>query len=81
MLDGHKYSMAVGIVKLKILGARPVRCFERSGSHVSAEAVRGVEHELTGVEWGSELRWQLKLLYPPSIGLKLLAQGTSVATG
>src|SRR3989442_838312 len=79
VLDGHENPVAVGIVELKILGARPIGCLERPGSHVTAEAVRRVEHELTGIEGGSELRWQLHQLYPSSSRLKLFAQGTSVA--
>jgi hypothetical protein len=26
--------------------------------------VRGMEHQLTGIEWGSELRWQVMMILP-----------------
>src|SRR6202022_1764588 len=62
--DGHEYAMALGIVELKILGARPVGCLDLSGTHVSAKPVRGMKHQLTGVEGGSELRWQVLMIVP-----------------
>jgi hypothetical protein len=56
--------MALGVVELKILGNRPVGCLDLSGSHVSAKSVRGVEHQLTGIEGGGELRWQDSMIVP-----------------
>src|SRR5438132_575052 len=81
VLDGHEDSVAVGIVQLKILGTRAVGGLEQPSSHVTAEAVRGVEYKLTGIEGGSEFRWQLHQLYPSSIQPKHVTQGTSVAAG
>ena len=56
--------MALGIVELEILGNRPIRCLDLSCSHVSAKAMGGVEHQLTGNEGGSELRWQVFISVP-----------------
>jgi hypothetical protein len=66
MLDRHEDSMALGIIELKILRGRPVGCLEQPGSGVSAESMRGVEHQLTGIERGGKFRWQVFLVYPPS---------------
>src|SRR6184192_3829334 len=65
MLDRDEDPMALGILELKILGRGPIGGLEQPGSRVSAEAMRGMEHQLTGVEWGSELRWQVLIVYPP----------------
>src|SRR5438067_2522425 len=81
VLDGHEDSVAVGIVQLKLLRTGPVGGLEQPGSHIPAEAVRGVEYKLTGIEGGSEFRWQLQQLYPSSIQPKHVTQGTSVAAG
>lgn len=56
--------MALGVIELKILGNRPVGCLDLPGSHVSAQSVRGMEHQLTGNEGGSELRWQVFMIVP-----------------
>jgi hypothetical protein len=56
--------MALGVVELEILGARAVGCLEGLGAHVSAKSVRGMEHQLTGIEGGSELRWQDSMIVP-----------------
>lgn len=64
MLDRDEDSVAVGIVELKILATRAIGSFELFGSHISAEAVRGVDDELTGIEGGIELRWQDPVILP-----------------
>jgi hypothetical protein len=64
VFDWDEDSMALGVVELKILGNRPVGCLDLPGSHVSAEAMRGMEHQLTGIEGGSELRWQDFIIVP-----------------
>jgi hypothetical protein len=66
MFDGHEDPMALGILELKVLCRGPVGCLEQPGSGVTAESMRRVEHQLTGVEGGSKLRWQVFLVYPPS---------------
>jgi hypothetical protein len=70
VLDRHEDSMAVRILELKILSRGPIGCFEQLGSGIPAEAMGRVKHELTGIEGGSELRWQLVLVYPPLVGFK-----------
>ena len=65
MLDRDEDPMAVGILELKILGRGPIGGLEQPGSRIAAEAMRGMEHQLTGIEWGSELRWQVFIVYPP----------------
>jgi len=64
MFDRHENSMAFGVVELKILGARPVGCLDGLGTHISAKSVRGMEHQLTGIEGGSELCWQVSMIVP-----------------
>jgi len=56
--------MALGVVELEILPACPIGGFELAGPDVTAKAVRGMEHQLTGYEGGSELRWQVLLIVP-----------------
>ena len=64
MFDRHENSMAFSVVELKILGARPVGCLEGLGSHVAAKSVGGMEDQLTGIEGGSELSWQVSMIIP-----------------
>jgi len=64
VFDRHENSMAFGVVELKILGARPVGCLEGLGSHVAAKSVSGMEYQLTGIEGGGELRWQVSMIIP-----------------
>jgi hypothetical protein len=65
VFDRHEDAMTFGIVELKVLGGGAIGCLEQPGSRVSAEAMRGMEHQLTGIEGGSELRCQVLLVYPP----------------
>jgi hypothetical protein len=44
VFDRHENSMTLGVVELKILGNRPISRLDLSSSHVSAEAMGGMEH-------------------------------------
>ena len=81
MFDGHEDAMALGVVELKILGACAVGRLEKPGSDVTAEAMSGMKNQLTGVEWGDELSWQLYKCTRVSPFSNLPCQGTSVAAG
>jgi hypothetical protein len=64
VFDRDEDAMAVSVVELKILSSGPVARFDELGSNVPAEAVRRVEHQLAGIERGSELRWQVTIIVP-----------------
>lgn len=64
VFDGHENSMTLGVVELKVLGRGTIGRFEQPSSRIAAQPMGGVQDELTGIERGSELRWQVMSVYP-----------------